>query len=155
MISSCGAIWRNCSFNFCRVNEFLLRSAMYCLGVETKVDCRMRFNVWARLVPRCGVARKIMARIALMIASYSGSCWPWRYACVSSARVLGIDVVSSVPQEMYLFSDQSAHAVHYKYQRHLVQSACLRPPKEMRASTHSFQLQLLVPAIPGKLEIEQ
>lgn len=56
------------------MKELLARSAIYCLGFVTKVDCRMRFRVCARFVPRCGVERKMMAQIDLIMASYSGSC---------------------------------------------------------------------------------
>ena len=73
-------MWRNCSLSFCNWKEFLARSDMYCFALLTTVDCRMRFRVTARLVPRWGVARKVMAETALIIDSYSGSFWPCMYA---------------------------------------------------------------------------
>jgi uncharacterized membrane protein len=79
-MSSLGAIWRNCSLSFCKVNEFFASSDIYCFELVTIVDCKIRFNISARFVPRCGVARKVIAEIALIIDSYSGSFWPCTYA---------------------------------------------------------------------------
>lgn len=85
-MSSLGAICRNCSFNFCSVSEFLVSSAMYCFEL-IMTESRIRFKVCARAVPRCGVARKVIAVMALMIDSYSGSFCPWIYACLLLAQV--------------------------------------------------------------------
>ena len=68
-MSSLGAIWRNCSLSFCRVNEFFASSDTYCFELKTKVDRKIRSNNSAKFVPRCGVARKVIAVIALMIDS--------------------------------------------------------------------------------------
>lgn len=84
-MSSLGATWRNCSLSFCKVNEFFASSEIYGLELLKKVDRRIRSNNSARFVPRCGVARKVIAEIALMIDSYSGSFWPCMYACTMSA----------------------------------------------------------------------
>lgn len=84
-MSSLGAIWRNCSLSFCKVNEFFASSDMYCFELVTKVDRKMRSNNSAKFVPRCGVARKVIAEIALIIDSYFGSFWPCIYACTLSA----------------------------------------------------------------------
>jgi hypothetical protein len=39
------------------------------MGLVEKETWRMRFSVSARLVPRCGVERKMMAETALMMVS--------------------------------------------------------------------------------------
>ncbi len=65
-MSSLGAIWRNCSLSFCKVNEFFASSDMYCFEFEINVVRKIRSNISARLVPRCGVARNVIAEIALI-----------------------------------------------------------------------------------------
>jgi hypothetical protein len=40
---------------------------MNCIGLVENETERMRFRVLAKLVPRCGVERKIMDETALMI----------------------------------------------------------------------------------------
>jgi len=55
------------------VNESFASSDIYCLEFVTMVNRKIRSNTAARLVPRCGVARKIIAEIALIIFLYSGS----------------------------------------------------------------------------------
>jgi len=62
------------------VKEFLASSDIYRFELITRVDCKIHFNTSARFVPRCGVARKVIAEMALMIDSYSGSFCPWIYA---------------------------------------------------------------------------
>lgn len=69
-------MWRNCSLSLCKVKELFTRSDMYGFEFVIMVVCKIRFNVSARYVPRCGVARNMIADIALMIDWYSGSFWP-------------------------------------------------------------------------------
>ena len=66
--------------SFCMLREFFPNSEMYCSELVMTVDWRIRFRVWARLVPRCGVARNVIAVTALIIGGYAGSCWPCIYA---------------------------------------------------------------------------
>ncbi len=67
---------RNCSLSFCSVKEFLVSSDMNCFDDEIIETCKILFSVSARLVPRCGVERNMMAEIASTMALYSGSYWP-------------------------------------------------------------------------------
>lgn len=69
-MSNLGAIWRNCSLSFCRVNEFFASSEIYCFELVRTIDRKIRSNVLAKLVPRCGVARKMIAVTALIMDSY-------------------------------------------------------------------------------------
>lgn len=75
-MSSLGAMWRNCSLSLCKVNDFFASSDIYCFELVTKVDRKILSNNSARFVPRCGVARNVIAVIALIIDSYLGSFWP-------------------------------------------------------------------------------
>lgn len=148
-MSRLGAIWRNCSFSLCKVKELLASSEIYCLGFVTKTDCKILFKVWARFVPRCGVARNMIAQIDLIMASYSGSCWPCMYAYVLSAYLSSLGILT-VP---YLLSDESTQTMHNKYQRHLCPVSFLWGQK-MEALTHLFHLQCLSLTIPSVLEIK-
>ncbi len=65
---------------------------MYCFEFLTMLDCRTRFRVCARFVPRCGVARNVIAEIALTMDSYSGSFWPCTYALVTQTVSKARDV---------------------------------------------------------------
>ena len=82
-MSSFGAICRNCSFNFCSVDEFLVSSETNCLDEDMMDTWRILLRVSARLVPRWGVDKKIMADMASTIRLYSGSYWPCMYALKS------------------------------------------------------------------------
>ena len=68
------------------MNEFFASSDMYGFELLKKVDRKIRSSSSARFVPRCGVERKVIAEIALMIDSYSGSFWPCMYACTMSVK---------------------------------------------------------------------
>lgn len=52
------------SLSFWTVCEPATSSEMDCIGALAKDTLRMRFNVSARLVPRCGVDRKMMEEMA-------------------------------------------------------------------------------------------
>ena len=78
-------------------------------------DCRMRFKSVARFVPRCGVARNVIAEIALMMDSYSGSFWPWMYAC----HIVSNDSSRYRIGAYHLFDNEASHAVDDEHQWYL------------------------------------
>lgn len=113
-MSNLGAMCRNCSLSFCKVDEFLASSDTYCLEPMKKVDRKIRSRTSARFVPRCGVARNVIEEMALIIDSYSGSFWPCIYACVLLAYQTW---VGRCP---HLLDYEPPHTMDHKQERHLV-----------------------------------
>lgn len=133
------------------MNEFLDSSDMYCFELLMNVDCKIRFRISARLVPRCGVARNVMAEIALMIAWYLGSFWPCMYAFCMSVSRKAMTIYHGLT---HLFDYKSTHAVDHKYQRHL---GPILVTSQLILISHSYipHIQIVLLFIFGVFQVEK